>query len=130
MTLSRDDILKTNDLTMKEVDVPEWGGSIFLRTMSGAERDAFEQSCFEGRGKDRRFNYQNVRARFLAYCIADENGNRLFTDADITELGKKSSLVLSRLFEIAQEMNGFTESDIEELTKNSETGQSDSSISG
>ena len=123
MALTKKDILKADDIQKEMVNVPEWGGDIYLRTMSGLERDAFEQSIV----KDKVTNLRNIRARFCALVICDEDGKRLFTDADVVELGRKSSLVLSRIFDVGQSLNGFTNADVEELAKNSESGQSDDS---
>ena len=47
MRLSRDDILKAADNEPEEVDVPEWGGSVLVRGMTGRERDAFEVSLMQ-----------------------------------------------------------------------------------
>ena len=43
-SLSRDQILKAADLKVEKVDVPEWGGAIYLKVMSVGERDSYELS--------------------------------------------------------------------------------------
>ena len=48
---------------------------------------------------------------------------------DVKALGKKSSLALNRVFEVAQRLNGLTERDMEELAGNSKSDRSDDSIS-
>jgi hypothetical protein len=50
-SLTKDEILEAADLSTKAVDVPEWGGSVNVRTMTGADRDAFENTLVEV-GKD------------------------------------------------------------------------------
>ena len=42
MALSKDAILAAKDTDVHEVDVPEWGGSILLRSMTGAQRNNYE----------------------------------------------------------------------------------------
>ena len=42
--LSRDTILAKNDVKVEEVKVPEWGGSVLVRGMSGDQREAFEKA--------------------------------------------------------------------------------------
>ena len=37
----------------------------------------------------------------------DESGDRIFTDKDITALGKKSAAALDKVFSAARELNGF-----------------------
>jgi hypothetical protein len=58
---------------------------------------------------------QNFRARFVASCIVDEDGNRLFSDKDLVSLGRKSSAPISRLFDVCRELNGMTDADVEEI---------------
>jgi len=63
-------------------------------------------------------NLDNVRARFAVLTICDEAGKRLFSDADATKLGAKSAAALDRVFAVSQRLNGFSETDCEELIKN------------
>ena len=125
--LSREAILGADDLPHEDVEVPEWGGTVRLCTLTGAQRDAFEAASIQGRGKNRQTNLKNVRARLLALCLVDEAGQRLFGDTDVQRLGAKSSKALDRLFDKASSMNGLSDEDVEELAGNSEAGQSDSS---
>ena len=39
--LSRDAILQREDIKTEDVEVPEWGGTVRVRGMSGVQRDAF-----------------------------------------------------------------------------------------
>lgn len=114
--LTKEQILQTNDLPKELVKVPEWDGEVYVRTMTGAERDNFEQSLVISKGK---MNLANIRARLCALAICDENGNRLFTDSEIEQLGQKSAAALDRIFEVTQKLNGIGAKDIEELEKNS-----------
>lgn len=125
--LTRDQILKAQDLPTEDVSVPEWGGTVRVRALTGAERDAFEQSIVEQRGRSTRMNLQNLRAKLVALTVVDEEGNRIFSDSDAKLLGKKSALALNRVFEVAQKLSGLTSEDVEELTKNSESDQSEDS---
>lgn len=113
----RDQILAASDRPREKVDVPEWGISVFISTMSGAERDGFESEIVTLHGKKTRLNLQNIRAKLVVRTLVDETGQRIFSDADVAELGKKSSSVLSRLYEVAQRMNGLREEDVAELGK-------------
>ena len=47
--LSKEAILAADDLPREKVNVPEWGGEVLVRTMSGTDRDAFEASLQIGR---------------------------------------------------------------------------------
>lgn len=118
MSLSRDDILGADDLPMEEVEVPEWGGSVFVRSMTGAERDQFETDLISNNTDDKSVNLKNMRARLVALCAVDDAGERLFSSQDATELGSKSAAALDRVFSRAQTLNGLGNADVEELAGN------------
>jgi hypothetical protein len=109
-----------------DLDVPEWGGRVRLRTMTGTERDAYEAEIVGTRGgKDRRLNLANMRARLVARCMLGDDGQPLFNyrnPADIDELGSMDAAGLDRVFSECQHINGLTERDIEELEGKSKAG--------
>ena len=116
--LNKDSILQASDLVTEEVPVPEWGGSVYIRTMSGAERDSFEQSIIEGKTKGGNANMVNVRGKLAVRVLCDEQGDRIFLDVDAEALGKKSGKALDRIFEVAQRLCGIGDKDIKELEGN------------
>lgn len=123
MSLSKKAILAARDTKLKgPVPVLEWGGDVYYRTISGSERDQFEDAYAEQ--KMRAF-----RVRFLVLALADETGERLFADGDAEELGKKSSVVLNRLFDEAWQHNAFTQEAVDALGEGSPTAPSDASTS-
>ena len=126
--LSKDAILKASDVLQEKVKVPEWAGSVMVRGLTGAQRDAYESSLMIGKGKSRDVNLKNARAKLVVLCVVDEDGRRLFTDADVAALGDKSAAALQRIFDAAQKLSGLSDQDIEELTGES-NGQSDGSVS-
>lgn len=126
--LSAADILNANDEVIEKVDVPEWGGHVYVRSLTGHERDAFEESIIEGRGKNRNVNMRNLRAKLVAAATVDSNKKRLFDAAQVDALGKKNSRALDRVFEKAQELSGLRDEDVEELTK--ELGKDQNGSSG
>ena len=117
--LSKTAILCANDLQTEDVEVPEWFGSVRVRSLNGRERDAFEASMVRGEGKDRKVDLTNMRARLVGLTVIDEGGQRLFTDDEVDLLGSKSGAALDRVFAVAQKLNGLCGADVEELTKNS-----------
>lgn len=128
--LTADQIREVDDKQYEDVDVPEWGGTVRVRGMSGTERDAYEASIIEQRGNDRKVNLANARAKLVVRCLVDENGALLFTPDDVRVLGRKSAKALERVFDAARRASGMSEADIEKLTENfdadpSEGGTSD-----
>lgn len=114
MVLDKAAILAVDDKKMVDFEVPEWGGSVKLRVMTGTERDRFE-SEFVGGNK----SVDMVRAKLVAKCLCDADGKRLFTEQEIPSLGEKSAAVLDRLFTECMRLNRFTKGDVDELAKNS-----------
>ena len=117
--LSKTAILTANDLKSEDVEVPEWGGAVRVRSFTGRERDAFEASMVRGEGRDRKVDLTNMRARLVGLTVIDETGQRLFTDEEVDLLGAKSGAALDRVFAVAQKLNGLSSADVEELSKNS-----------
>jgi hypothetical protein len=131
--LSRDAILTASDIQTEEVAVSEWGGSVLVRGMTGAQRDAYEDASLsmpDKKKQTRAFIYKNARARLVAWSVVDENGKLVFSDADIPRLSEKSAAALQRIFNVAMRLSGISEEDIEELVKNSPDGQSEDSGTG
>jgi len=116
--LNRDEILGINDLPTEDVFVPEWNTWVRVRGLTGAERDQFEQSIVETRGKNTKVNLRNIRAKLVVLCCVDEQGNRIFRDEDAEVLGRKSAVALNRVFEVAQRLAGLRPEDVEELAGN------------
>jgi hypothetical protein len=117
-------ILAATDLGHEDVAVPEWGGTVRIRVLSGAERDAFESSFATPamvaaiRARGPAAVNENMRARLVAYAAVGEDGKRLFTDeADLVALGAKSALALDRVFAVAKKLNGMSQADMEEIEK-------------
>ncbi len=127
--LTRDAILQAEDLPKELVLIPEWNGEVYVRALTGAERDAFEQSMVEQKGKSTKRNLSNLRAKLVALTVGEEAGTSIFSDRDAELLGQKSAIAINRVFEVAQRLSGLSQEDVEELTKNSEDVQSEDSTS-
>ena len=130
MTLTKDQILEANDLHSESVHVQEWGGDVLVRTMTGADRDAFESSMIttlpDGTRKP---NMANMRAKLVALTVVDAAGNRVFDVGDVDRLALKSASALERVFSAAQRINGLGVQAEADAAKNSVAGLSASSTS-
>jgi hypothetical protein len=129
--LTKTQILEVDDRQAEIVAVTEWGGDVMVRGLTGAERDQFEASIISRKGRNTDVNMQNFRAKLVALSVVDpETGARLFDDADVGALGRKSAAALQRVFDVAQRLSGLSPQDVDELTKNSESEPNDGSGSG
>lgn len=112
--LGKEAILGAKDAHQEIVHVGEWGGSVCIRAMSGAERDDF-RAAIEGTDTSLVGKFE---APLLALTLVDETGRRLFTIDDVEALRAKSARVLDRLTRIALRVNGMSDEAQEEATKN------------
>lgn len=112
----REAILGAKVLRKEEIQIDDWGCSVWVRTLSGTERDSFEQAMISR--KNGTVDMSNVRARLAVLTICNAEGKRIFRDDDAHELGQTSSRALDQCFEAAQRLNGFRKEDVEDLAKN------------
>lgn len=130
--LSFDDIMAADDLKTEVVPVPEWGGEVLIRMLTGTERDAFEQTLSRSRNGKVERNLENFRARLAAEVLVNEDGSKMVTTRQQKErLGRKSVAGLERIVEAATKLNRMSEDDVEEMTKgfDEESDESESSTS-
>jgi hypothetical protein len=123
----RQQILDTDDIVYEEVEVAEWkGAKVWVRSMTGQERDWFEECTLVKKGKKREASLKDVRARLVAATVCSGNGNPepLFTPNDVAKLTKKSAKALDRIYEVAARLSGISDEDVEELVGNSGTAPS------
>jgi len=109
--LGRDDIIRASDTDMVTVDVPEWGGRVRVRTLSGKDRDQLMADTQAGR-------LTNWHARFAGLVMANADGTRMFDDKDVDVLGLKSAAALERVVQAGLKLNGMDPDAVDELEKN------------
>lgn len=128
MALTKEQIERIDDLSAKlvEVDVPEWGGSVFLRPMTVGELDAFANESM----RKRETGVDNFRSKVVACCLCDAKGDRLFSDAEVAVLAAKSGPVIARLYEMADKLNDITPPRVEQVAGKSDAGQTAPESSG
>lgn len=115
--LDRSAILTSPDVQTEELNVPEWGGWLRVRGLTGKQRDEYETSITIGKGKNQEINTRNARAKLVVMCLVDEAGQPLFSRQDVVALGEKSAAALQRVFDVARRLSGLSEEDMEELTE-------------
>ena len=121
----RDQILSAPDRKRVPVEVPEWGCTVHVQSMTGREREHYERLAIEARKTTR----GDVRARLLVFCATDEDGKLLFDAGHVEALSQKSAVALDRLVDVAAKLNGIGDQAVEDKAKNSPASPSDSSSS-
>lgn len=130
--LGRDAVLGARDIKTEEVYVPEWGGYVRVRALSGEDRDRFERATITRLvpGAMPTLDLSNVRARIVAATVVDEDGNLIFSDNDVVALGKKSAAALERVAKVAQRISGMDPNAVEESAENFPNTPAGDSTSG
>jgi hypothetical protein len=105
---------KAADTKMKEIDVPRWGGSIFLKVMSVGERDRYENEWQHSNNR----GMADFSTKFLVSCVCDSDGKLMFKQADIDWLKTEPADLMRMLWNEAMALNKLQSEDIEELAKN------------
>jgi len=102
--LTREAILTAIDLKTVDVEVPEWGGTVRLRAMTGTARDEFGRSLL---GADGKYTGTGYNAKIAAASIVKEDGELMFTEDDVQVLGERSAAALQRVADAADELNAL-----------------------
>jgi hypothetical protein len=128
--LTRDEILGRPDTQEEQIDVPEWGGEVRVRGLTGKERDAFEASLVSTNGRPDDMNMENIRAKLVILSVVSSDGSHVFRwPADVELVGDRCAAALDRIFAVAQRLSGIRRRELEEMVKNSEPGPADDSSS-
>ncbi len=114
--LTKQQILEAQDRKTVDVEVPEWGGTVRVKTMTGVQRDQYETLFTSIRNGE---VSGSIRATLAAATIVDEEGNQLFTKDEVDSLGQKSGVALGRVFDVAAELNVATKKSAETVAGNS-----------
>ena len=128
--LNREKLLTKEKLDITKVDLGK-GEFVYVRQMTGRERDTFEQSIisFNKDGEVER-KTQDFRAKLAVCTVCDENGDLLLEPKHVEVLSQSMSAGrLEEIVNVAQEINKISAEDKEELTKKSKGGRAASSTS-
>ena len=123
----RDRILKSEDLERKTLDVPEWGGEVLIRELTGIERDKLTDLYIDAQvadpahpGELKQTIPKNYRALICQMCIIDSDGSQIFSEGDIEALQGKSARIIdtvSQAITSLSKMVGIViEAEIEDFT--------------
>jgi hypothetical protein len=112
MGLSKADIIgKAHQRRIEKVSVPEWGGDVHVRSLTGTERDRFDAWAEERKKRlgtpTERSSDQAVTGRLCTLAICDEQGVALFGEDDAEALGATDGAGLNRVVQKIQQMAGL-----------------------
>lgn len=122
MALTKSEILaaiKERRGPAEEMDVPEWGGSIYIRRMDVS--DLKSTGMLDGG--------ENVAISMMVACICDEDGRRLFSKKDINALAKTEFQVALRVFTRVAHTNNLSSDELEAAVQSFGEAQDDETSS-
>ena len=123
MTLTKEQILATSP-KLKEVEVPEWGGSVFIRPVTLEEQGKLADLGARHEKSSAAVRIRHCTLSLLQWTVCDEDGKPLFTAEDLAGLMNKSSAsAFLRLQDAVLKYSGLTEESRRELEKNLLTEQ-------
>jgi hypothetical protein len=132
--LNREGLLKKQALKIEKVEL-EGEEFVYVRQMTGRERDAFEQSLMaEKKDKKGNVTYErslgDFRAKLAVHTICDDKGINQLEPEDYPILSQNMSAArLELIVNRSQELNSISAQDKENLIKNSDAAPSEDSIS-
>lgn len=115
-------ILAAQDAKTILIPTPEWpevDGQLYVRTITSRERDQLTIAIRNKKTGEVELT-DNLTARNCSMFISDADGNRVFSEADISALQEKCSSALERIDKAGRDLNGIGVDAEEELAKNSE----------
>lgn len=121
MDISREAILKAQDLKREKIEVKEWGGDIWIRELTGREyikfSELFDASAVQkGKGKINgaasALPLLDV-ARVVCWSVCDAKGRRLLQDTDAKALTEKNFTVVNGIFMRVLKLSGLTAEAVE-----------------
>lgn len=119
-----DDILDSDDIRSEPVFVEQWQKTIYIREMTGAERQQFLQLVQKSN------QTANAEAWLIAMVACDEKGEKIFTLDQVDRLLTKNAKALDKLGKKILEMNKIGgEEVVEAEAKNSKPSLSVASAS-
>lgn len=109
------------DRAKQDVPVPELGPGMVIPIwgMTPRERTTWEDRQSRLSDKQKAAHKLQIRERILVECCRNDDGVQIFTLQQIEQLGQKRGDVIERLVNVALELSGFSEQDLEKLAKNS-----------
>ncbi len=130
--LNREMLLQKDDLKIEKVELSK--GYVFVREMTGHEKDVWEQSMLKQKTVNGKVEYEtsldDFRGKLAVITVCDAEGNLLFKPEDFRLLNKSMSASnLERIVNAAQKLNAISEKDRDEILKNSEADPEEGSNS-
>lgn len=125
--LTKDAILNVKNLELKELEVDEWGGSVFMGHMTLAERFEYDEkftSEINGEVSIKEPSNPAYMLEYIRMVLKDASGNYLFSEEDVKLLLNKQAKVIVKVFKACTEYNSM-KYEVDDIKKKLETAPKD-----
>ena len=125
MAVTREQLLKQSARRYKVKALPPFG-EFRLQSLYESEMRAIRESLVDRKGELIQVRASRMNQILVAACLVDDNGARLFTDADVNAgvMDTLDGAVLAALYKDARDWSGFASDGdwkaIEDAAKNSD----------
>jgi len=122
MALSKEGLLAACSIKTESVVLPDSfgegfaGETVYLRTLSIGEQDAYDASLVGSDGKSA--SLKDYTSRYLCLTLANEDGSRMFSNKEIKKVAGLGAELGAFLMKKAQELNDGSAVDEAEEAKN------------
>jgi hypothetical protein len=104
----RESILGYDGRVLERLELP--AATVYVRTMTVAERDEWEVRCQEEKA--------HYRSRLIGYCCCDEDGRNIFTNQDLAAIEALPSVIVEPIVDAALRINKASKEEADKIRKN------------
>jgi len=125
--ITREQFLKPMPRQKVDVQLPELGNGAVVPvwSLTAKERAQFERDMMNKSGKTSDARMREVRERLVVACCRTDDGEPIFTLADVQAIGEQNAKLVERIVDAAMTLIGMKAPDLEELAKNSDETDAD-----
>ena len=121
----RDQIAKARDITLERIDVPEWGITVGVKSLTVGEREEYQAGMISALQSDGSIDVTQVhlgeqQRTLVALCAVDpDSEDPIFEGADDPVLINANAGVMETLFQSILDISGMREDSVDEAGKDS-----------
>lgn len=114
--MTTEEILATGSASKREpIEIPEWGGTFYVRQMSVAERGQF---VAQAKANQKAGHPELDALTLMIICLRREDGSAVFNESHIQAMSGLSSVLTDNIAKAALKINGLDVPAVENAEKN------------
>jgi hypothetical protein len=125
--LTKEEILNRKPI-LKEIEVPQWGGSVHIRPMTVAEQTKLAELGTKYEKSKTVERIKGITLQVIRWTVVDEDGSQMFTEEDLEQLMQSDASAIMTLQDAIIGYSGLTAESREELAKNLKSQAEEASL--